>query len=461
MMILLGLGTNVGDRMQNLRCALSAIKHISGIQVLRVSPLYHSDAMLPDNAPDDWNLPFLNCAVACDYHGTPEQLLILLQSVETQMGRMSQHAHWSPRVIDIDILLWDDRVIQSERLTIPHPHLTKRPFALWPVADLAPLWLHPQSKLTAEQLALPWGSRYSGEAPFHTRQINQRIDTPVLMAAINITPDSFSDGGKFSAPEKAFEQAKQAIEQGAEILDLGAEATSPGVTPITAATEWQRLEPVLAAIVQAKKDFLLPPLISVDTRHAEVAEQALAYGIDWMNDVTGFQDPHMRAVAKASKADCVVMHHLSIPPTKEKVLPQDQDPVELLIQWGQQLLTQLEQDGIAPELIILDPGIGFGKTAAQSLALLQGLPRLKALPSRWLVGHARKSFMSALTPYMGAERDLETMVIAQYLNRQQVDYIRVHNVAYCARAFRIEQFFAPTTQTPHRTIQTPQCDRPV
>lgn len=460
-MIILGLGTNVGDRMQNLRQALSAIKNIAGLQVLRVSPIYHSDAMLPENAPDSWNLPFLNCAVACVFNGAPEQLLTHLQSIETQLGRLNNHAHWSPRVIDIDILIWDDRVIQSKRLNVPHPHLHERPFALWPLADLAPLWLHPQKKLTAEQLALPLGSRYLGDAPFHTQQINQRIDTPVLMAAINITPDSFSDGGNFYAPEKAFAQAKLAIDSGAEVLDLGAEATSPAVTPIDANTEWQRLEPVLAAIMQAKKDFLLPPLISVDTRHAEVAEHALAYGIDWMNDVTGFQDPRMRAVAREAKTDCVIMHHLSIPPTRENVLPQDQDPVELLIQWGRDLLALLEKDGIALDRVILDPGIGFGKTAAQSLALLQGLPRLKALQTRWLIGHARKSFMSALTPHTASERDLETLVIAEYLNRQQVDYLRVHNVEYCARAFRIQQIFAEAVQPPHKMNQTLQCDHQV
>lgn len=460
-MIILGLGTNVGDRMHHLRQALSAIKNIDGLTVLRVSPLYHSDAMLPENAPDNWNLPFLNCALACHYHGTPEQLLSNLQTIETQLGREQNHTHWSPRVIDIDILIWDDRIIQSERLNIPHPHLHERPFALWPAADLVPLWLHPVKKMTAEQLAQVWGSRYLGDAPFHTKQINQRIDTPQLMAVINITPDSFSDGGKFDDPEKAFAQAMRAIADGAEILDLGAEATNPAVSEVDTATEWQRLEPVLTAINQAKKKFFLPPLISVDTRHAEVAERALAHGIDWLNDVTGFQDPRMRAIARDAKTDCLIMHHLSIPPSKDHVLPQDQDPVEILKQWSVNLLALLEKEGIARERVILDPGIGFGKTAAQSLALLQGLPRLMAPRTRWLVGHARKSFMSALTPYMGAERDLETLVMAEYLNRQQVNYIRVHNVEYCARAFRIQQIFAPTDQTPHKKNQTQRYDHPV
>lgn len=440
-MIILGLGSNVGNRLQHLRDAVAEIKKIAGVQIERVSPVYLSDAMLPENAPDQWNLPFLNCAIACRYAAAPETLLAATQQIEMQLGRNKDHARWSPRVIDIDMLAFADCVQQTGYLNLPHPHLTARPFALWPLADLVPLWLHPTQKLTVEQLAQPFGSRYDGQAPFHTRQINQRIDTPQLMAAINITPDSFSDGGSFHAPELAFQQAMRAMEDGAEILDLGAEATSPGVKPVEPAAEWERLQPVLSAIMQAKNNFLLPPLISVDTRHAAVAAKALEYGIDWINDVTSFKDPEMRAVAKASTADCVVMHHLTIPPTREAVLPQEADPVETLIAWGEALLAQLEQEGIPRKRIILDPGIGFGKTAAQSLAILQGVERFRVWSTRLLIGHSRKSFLASLTPHTAAERDLETTVVATCLNRQHVDYIRVHNPKDCARAFRIQSVF--------------------
>jgi len=439
-MIILGLGSNVGNRLAHLRDTLNKLKHIAGLTVQQASPVYLSDAMLPDQAPESWNLPFLNCAAACTTTLSPEQLLAEIKKIEAEMGRQPG-VFWGPRVIDVDILAWDNDDLHSEQLTIPHASLTERPFALWPLADLMPLWLHPRLQQSAEQLIEPWGSRYSGDAPYHTRQINQRIDSPALVGIINVTPDSFSDGGQFYSAEQALRQAVHLMEAGAEILDIGAESTAPNREPLTPDLEWQRLAPVLSAIMQAKQSFVVPPLISVDTRHAAVAEQALAQNIDWLNDVTGFEDADMRAIARSATVDCVVMHHLSIPPTKEKILARDQDPVTTLINWCEQKVAQLTNDGISPERIILDPGFGFGKSPGQALTLLQQMHRFTALTTRILVGHSRKSFMASFTPRPAPERDLETMLIAEHLNRQQVDYLRVHRVDLCARAFRVQALF--------------------
>ncbi len=194
--------------------------------------------------------------------------------------------------------------------------------------------------------------------------------------------------------------------------------------------------------LKTKHQFLIPPLISIDTRHADVAERALSYDIDWLNDVTGFQDERMRAIARGAKTDCVVMHHLTIPPTQQSILPRDQHPTDFLLNWSRQQLEMLEKDGIARERIILDPGIGFGKSAGQSLGLLQQVERFAALDTRLLIGHGRKSFMASFTPHPAAERDVETMMIAALLNRPSVDYLRVHNVEYCARAFRVQALFS-------------------
>ncbi len=254
-MLVIGLGTSIGNRLNNLRTALSKIKKINGLSVVSVAPVYISDAMLPDNAPANWNQPFLNSALACSTQLSPAALLAELQKIEIEMGRAPDHEHWSPRIIDIDILAWDDRVIQSDHLMVPQSKISERPFALWPLADLMPLWIHPQTQLAAEQMVSAWGSRYSGDAPFHTRQINQRIDTPVLVGVINVTPDSFSDGGKFQHVDHALQQAERLMAGGAEILDIGAEPTSPNVKPIETTTEWQRLEPVLAAISKPSINF--------------------------------------------------------------------------------------------------------------------------------------------------------------------------------------------------------------
>lgn len=437
-MIILGLGSNSGERLSHLRLALASIKKITGITVVSVSPVYISDAQLPENAPPEWNRPFLNCAIRCNCLLTPNELLAKLKKIEHELGRDLIYERWSPRVVDIDILVWDNEVIQTDNLTIPHLHMLERPFVLWPLADLVPLWLHPQKQLSAEQLVDPWGSRFSGQAPFHTRQINQRIETPSLVGIINVTPDSFSDGGQFANTEQALAQAMQLVKDGAEILDIGAESTAPHSPRIDAELEWQRLEPVLSAITAAKHQFVIPPLISIDTFHAEVARRSLQYPIDWINDVTGFNDPAMRAAVRTTDTDCVVMHHLSIPPSREHVLPLHVDPVQFLYSWCENQIALLESDGIARKRIIIDPGFGFGKTPGQTLALLHGISRFADLGVRLLVGHSRKSFMTIFTPNPAAERDIESLAIAEFLAGHPVNYLRMHNVNMCARAFRLQ-----------------------
>lgn len=437
-MIILGLGSNIGDRLANLRAALNAIHALPEVTVLQVSPVYISDAMLPDNAPTDWDIPYLNAAIRCETSLTPEQLLQHVKAIEKTIGRTPTKRHWGPRVIDIDILAWNNLALESESLTIPHKNLQQRPFALWPLADVAPLWLY-QDK-TAAQLVEAWGSRYSGEAPFHTRQINHRIDTPQLVGIINLTPDSFSDGGNFLAIDKALEQAKALVDAGADVLDIGAESTAPSAMPIDEKIEWQRLQPILSTIAAEKNKSSFPVKISVDTRHAAVAEKALALGIDWINDVTGLDDPAMRKLVAQTSVDCVIMHHLAIPEDRTQHLPRNEDVTKLVYEWGARRLDELEKIGIARERVIFDPGIGFGKHAEQSLMLIKNCMAFTKLGTRLLMGHSRKSFFSALSPALAADRDVETQAVTTYLLTQPIDYMRVHNVDYCARTLRISRF---------------------
>lgn len=436
-MIIIGLGTNIGNRLQNLRLALHALRNMKGVNIHQVSPVYLSEAQLPEKAPDDWNQWFLNCALSCDTSLTPQELLTQLKKIEIDFGRDAERQTWSPRIIDIDILAWNDEIIAQPDLMIPHPRLVSRPFALWPLADLTPQWHHPQEQQTAEQLVESWDSRFNGKAPFHTKQIQQRIDTPRLVGIINVTPDSFSDGGKFTTAEQALHHAIHLIEAGAEILDIGAESTAPTSSALTPALEWQRLEPVLTHIMAAKKYFLVAPIISVDTRHAEVAAKAVALGVDWINDVTGFSDPAMRAAVRDSTVDCVVMHHLTIPPTRDDVLPRDQDPVEFIYAWAQKQIAILEADGIKRDRIIIDPGIGFGKSPGQNVALIKNMNKLSELGVRILVGHSRKRFIRIFTSHEPHDRDIETLTMTIHLAKQPIDYIRVHNIEISARALRV------------------------
>ena len=246
-MIILGLGSNVGDRLTVLRQAVSAINAITNLRILQISPLYLSDALLPDNAPTDWDQPYINLALRCETTLAPLELLDQLKNIEWSIGRKPEKRRWGPRVLDIDILIFDHEIIQSERLTIPHSSLLERPFALWPLSDLFPDWVYPlegpMHGLRAAELVEKFGSRFTGLAPLHTWQLSQQINGPRLVGILNVTPDSFSDGASYSTTEKALEQALSLVECGAEVLDIGAESTAPRATPIDPKTEWQRLEP--------------------------------------------------------------------------------------------------------------------------------------------------------------------------------------------------------------------------
>jgi 2-amino-4-hydroxy-6-hydroxymethyldihydropteridine diphosphokinase / dihydropteroate synthase len=440
-MIILGLGSNVGDRLLHLRKAWQALQQLPQLTIRQVSPIYLSDALLPDHAPPTWNQPYLNLALRCDTTQTPFTLLKQLKQIEQTMGRQPEKKHWGPREIDIDLLAWDDFIIQNEKLHLPQSQLPLRPFALWPLADVAPLWVYPlagahQGK-TAAQLVESWGSRFTGEAPYHTRQIAQRIDTPRLVGILNITPDSFSDGGQWIHTEKALQQALALVRAGAEVLDIGAESTAPTATALTPEKEWQRLEPILIALKQVQAEFLLPPTISIDTRHVDVAEKSLDYGVHWINDVTGLDDPRMRQLIAHTPLRCVIMHHLSIPEKRHHVLPRHRHPLHFVYEWGEKRLNELLQDGITPEQMIFDPGIGFGKRAEQSLLLLKQVTSLSQLGVPLLLGHSRKSFLSLLSAQPSSERDIETTATSLYLAKQGVDYLRVHSIDMVARALKV------------------------
>jgi len=445
-LVILGLGSNIGDRLGYLRQALRLIKKIPRLSVTQVSPVYMSDALLPNNAPATWDNFYLNLAIRCETTLTPAELLEQTKSIEKQFKSATKE-HWGPRVIDIDLLAWDNLIQLTPHLTIPHQHLPTRPFALWPLADLAPRWVYPlegawQGK-TAAEMVMPWGSRFTGDAPLHTRQIQQRIDTPALMGIINLTPDSFSKDYSIAA----WQRINHLITIGADIIDLGAEATGPNAIPITPDEEWKRLQPLLTQLLSEKSNTLIFPKISIDTRHAIIAEKALALGVDWINDVSGLEDPAMQHIVKKNPCDIVFMHHLGIPTHKNTYLPLDQNPVALIYQWAEKRLYELEKLGISRDRLIFDPGIGYGKTAEQSLEIIKNIAVFNQLGVRLLVGHSRKSFLAPFTTQPAEQRDLETLVVSLYLNNKNIDYLRVHDVETHQRGFRVSNALSAISAT--------------
>ena len=260
-----------------------------------------------------------------------------------------------------------------------------------------------------------------------------------LVGIVNITPDSFSDGGKHDSCEKAYNYCQQLINDGADILDIGAESTRPGAKTLTAQEEWQRLEPVLGEIINlARKN---NRIVSIDTRNSYCAEKSLEQGADWINDVSAMSDPKMLSVIKNTDAKIVLMHNLGVPADKNHTLPEHANAIEEIHIWAKVVLYNLQQAGIDQTRIIIDPGVGFGKTAKQSLDIIRNINCLNDLDCEIMVGHSRKSFFDLLTQKDFADRDQETLLASLFLSTNNVDYLRVHNVKLHKSNMDIYQHF--------------------
>jgi 2-amino-4-hydroxy-6-hydroxymethyldihydropteridine diphosphokinase/dihydropteroate synthase len=418
MSIYLSLGSNLGDRKAHLEQALGRLE-AAGVQIERLSPVVESPALLPPEAPPDWNQPFLNLVAACRAEGPPESLLRRLKAIEAELGR-SDARRWSPRPIDIDILLWDDLIHSSDSLEIPHPALHERSFVLTPLTALAP------------RLRLPG---YGGRTPLDlAAEHGARI--PLWMGIVNLTPDSFSDGGRHESWPAVEQHVDSLLSAGAQILDFGAESTRPGATPLTAADELERLAPMLERVIDKLNGRQLRPLISVDTYHPEVAEFAIRSGADIINDVGGLLDPAMLELARDGRVEWIAMHQLSLPASRERLLPTDRDAVVQVDEWLTQQIERWTRAGLDLARIVFDPGIGFGKNPLQSLDLLRGFERFRRHGLRLLVGHSRKSFMRGIAADDRHERDLVTIGASLELCARGIDMLRVHNVADHVTAYR-------------------------
>lgn len=215
----------------------------------------------------------------------------------------------------------------------------------------------------------------------------------VLMGVLNVTPDSFSDGGKYSDPDRAFARAVQLEEQGADIIDIGAESTKPGSARISAAEEMRRLIPVLKRL----KDALAVP-ISVDTYKAEVAERALELGVEIINDPSGLTfEPHLARVVSNHDAGLVLNHMRGRPETWAKLGPM-QEPMATIVRDLEAAVSRVRGVGIDRSRLVIDPGLGFGKRKEQNAAIMARLSELAALDLPLLVGPSRKHFLAHQDP---------------------------------------------------------------
>jgi dihydropteroate synthase len=252
---------------------------------------------------------------------------------------------------------------------------------------------------------------------------------PFLVGVVNVTPDSFSDGGAFLEPVAAAAHAERLLAEGADVLDLGGESTRPGAAPVPAAEEIRRVVPVVERL--RARGCAAP--ISVDTSKPEVAAAALAAGADLVNDVRGLAAPGMAELLAARAAPAVLVHSRGTA-AGERSPGAYRDVVEEVASELAASLARAVRLGVAEERVVLDPGIGFAKTAAQSLALLAGLPRLRELGRPLLVGPSRKSFIGEVAGAPPAERLPGTLAAVAACVLAGVEFLRVHDVAAARQA---------------------------
>lgn len=255
---------------------------------------------------------------------------------------------------------------------------------------------------------------------------------PFLMGVVNVTPDSFSDGGRTLAPEAAVARAERLAAEGADLIDLGGESTRPGSAGVGAAEEIGRVVPVIEAL--RARGCALP--LSIDTSKPEVARAALRAGADLVNDVTGLRDPAMRELVAGAGVPAVIMHLRGTPADMQSRATY-RDVVGEVAEELSASMAEAVRAGVPEERIVLDPGIGFAKTAEQSVALLAGLPRLRGLGRPLLVGPSRKSFIGALTGAPVEARLPGTLAAVAACVLAGAELLRVHDVAEARQAARV------------------------
>jgi dihydropteroate synthase len=255
---------------------------------------------------------------------------------------------------------------------------------------------------------------------------------PLVMGIVNITPDSFSDGGVFFAPEKAVAHVRRLVDEGAELIDIGGESSRPGAEPVDIGEEWRRIGPVLSRVTGTS-----PVPISVDTYKAEIARRALDSGASVINDISALRfDPEMAAVVGRGGASVVLMHMQGTPRSMQQH-PAYADVMGEIVAFLNERIAAAQDAGIPHEKIIVDPGIGFGKTLGHNLQILQRMAELAGTGCPVLLGASRKSFIGRISGVTGEYRLPGSLAAVVLAARAGVRIVRVHDVQATRRALEV------------------------
>ena len=256
----------------------------------------------------------------------------------------------------------------------------------------------------------------------------------LVMGILNVTPDSFSDGGRFFSDTKSADQIDSMLESGADIIDVGGESTRPFAEPVSIEDELAR---VLPAIRQIRQRSSIP--ISIDTTKAEVARKALDEGADIINDISALRfDPDMIGLVQETDVPVIIMH-MQGTPSDMQVDPHYEDVVAEILDFFKERLAWAEENGVSAKRFIIDPGIGFGKTVDHNLTILKRVSEFSELGYPVLIGHSRKAFIGKILDIDVDKRDGATAAVSALCVMQGVSILRVHDVKKTVEAVRLAE----------------------
>jgi dihydropteroate synthase len=294
------------------------------------------------------------------------------------------------------------------------------------------------------EAALAWSRITAARAPLALGSRIVRLDQPQIVGILNVTPDSFSDGGRFPGPAEAAEAGFAMASAGAAIVDVGGESTRPGAKPVWEGDEIERIVPVVRQLAASGT------AVSADTRKAAVMEAALAAGAGMLNDVSALTfDERAAPVVAAARCPVVLMHHQG-PPETMQTAPHYDVPVAFAVyDWLEQRIAAAEAAGIERERIVVDPGIGFGKTVQHNLRLMNALALFQGLGCAVMIGASRKRMIGALSGEAPADRRLAgSLALALKAVEQGAQLVRVHDVEETVQALRVWRGLRDAALTP-------------
>ena len=421
MQYIIGIGTSIGFTIENIHLAIAALESQQNIRVIRKASLYSSKAVLKEHAPKEWNIRFLNTAVKISSLLKPDELLVILKDIETQLGRDLSAPIWSPRVIDLDILAAEDLILETDELTIPHKELINRNFALAPLLELSKGWHHPKY--------VEWNLNIRLKELGKIVKLKQTLANTMHMGIVNLSNQSFSDGDFGDNQRKS--NFDELIKNGAEIIDIGAESTKSDAKPITIEEEFNKLDKFLEYLKSQLANLIYKPLVSIDTRKLAVMQQILSKHNDiiWMINDVECNDIEQKAklIAKYNKK-YVITHNLGI--TDRNYYLDKDNAINNVCEYIEQKKLVLLNHGVAKENIFFDVGFGFGKKSDIANYLLENIIKIKQrLDLKVLVGHSRKPSVLGLAKDSNlATLDRATRELSRKLEKLAIEIIRVHKI---------------------------------